>query len=294
MRGIIMDALFAAMKADERVFFLTADMGINLVERFAESYPSRFLNVGIAEQNLIGISAGLCNLGYRPFAYTISNFLVHRPYEQIRNDVALHGYPVTLLGTSGGFDNAPLGPTHHVVDELGALGALAGIDLYCPSSTNCARELVGRLIERERPAYVRMPKDNFDHPALEGETAYLPGSGRQTLIIGYGATAPACIAVQETNPAVSVLICQRLRPLDEEVVAGALARHDQAIVVEDHLAASGVYGALCRLAMEYQIRCRVRSLAPDNYSLQVGASPRFYQARYRLDKGGIEEMICQP
>lgn len=105
------------MKKNEKIFFLTADMGINLVEKFVKDFPNRYLNVGIAEQNLISISAGLINLGYIPVAYTISNFLIHRCYEQLRNDIVLHNYPIVLLGTSSGYDNAPLGPTHHMIDD---------------------------------------------------------------------------------------------------------------------------------------------------------------------------------
>lgn len=158
MRVQIIDAVFNRMQTDKDVFFLTADMGINLVERFGETYPDRYLNVGIAEQNMVGIAAGLANTGYKVFAYTISNFAIHRCFEQIRNDVGLHGHPVTLLGASTGFDHAPLGPTHHVIDDWGALKALPGIDIYCPSSVAYAATLVGRILEAGRPAYVRIPQ----------------------------------------------------------------------------------------------------------------------------------------
>ena len=130
MRAQIIESIFQRMVQDPDVFFLTADMGINLVEKFEEKYPARFLNVGIAEQNLVGVSAGLVNLGYRPFAYTISNFVIHRCFEQIRNEIGIHDYPVTLLGTSTGYDNAPLGPTHHIIDEWGVLKSIPEIDIY--------------------------------------------------------------------------------------------------------------------------------------------------------------------
>ena len=138
MRGKILDALFESMKVDENIFFLTADMGIGLIERFKEKFPNRFLNVGIAEQNLIGIAAGLVNLGYKPFVYTISNFAIHRCFEQIRNEIGLHKYKITILGTSCGYDNAPLGPTHHVIDDWSALSNIPNIDIFCPSSVSYA------------------------------------------------------------------------------------------------------------------------------------------------------------
>ena len=98
MRAQIFDALYARMQRDESVFLVIADMGINLVERFADSFPGRFVNVGIAEQNMVGVCAGLANAGFHPVAYTISNFAVHRCFEQIRNDVAIHRTPIVILG----------------------------------------------------------------------------------------------------------------------------------------------------------------------------------------------------
>ena len=166
MRGRKIDTIFAQMKTNPDVFFLTADMGISLVEKFGEEYPDRYTNVGIAEQNLIGVSAGLANLGYRPFAYTISNFVIHRCFEQIRNDIGLHGYPITLLGTSTGYDNAPLGPTHHIIDEWGILKSVPGIDIYCPSSLSYAAKLVERILHAGRPAYVRIPKGGAQGASL--------------------------------------------------------------------------------------------------------------------------------
>ena len=95
MRNLIIDDIFQQMKIDESIFFMTADMGINLVEKFKDNFPDRFANVGIAEQNLIGIASGLANVGYKPFVYSISN-LIHRCLEQVRNDIIFHKYPITL------------------------------------------------------------------------------------------------------------------------------------------------------------------------------------------------------
>lgn len=292
MRARILNSLFDRMQVDERLFFLTADMGINLVERFLERFPARSLNVGIAEQNLIGVSAGLCKLGYRPFVYTISNFLVHRCFEQIRNDIVLHDCPVTLLGTSAGFDNAPLGPTHHVIDELGALRTLPRIDLYCPSSVSYADTLIDRILSSGRPAYVRMPKAEAEQPELAADAVYLPARAPEVLLVSYGTPAQACLDVQRGHDDVSVLICNRLRPLDDAVVVGALRDHVRAFVVEDHFGPTGLYGDLCRICMEQGIATKVTALGPTDYTLTVGASAAFYARLYEIDGPGIEQAIA--
>lgn len=292
MRGKLLDALFDRMAQNPDLFFLTADMGINLVERFGDSYPDRFLNVGIAEQNLIGVSAGLANLGYRPFAYTISNFLVHRCYEQVRNDLVLHGYPVTLIGTSAGYDNAPLGPTHHIIDDWGLLRNLPGIDIYAPCTTGYAAKLVDKLLAEERPAYVRVAKGGMDLPELDDDLALLPAKdgGHSVLIASYGSTVQSCLKLRESNPDLAVLVFNRLRPFDEERVADAMNGHGKVLVVEDHFGQTGLYGALCELAMRRAIRTPIVSLAPTDYDFRVGTTADVFYRRHRMDAASILEI----
>lgn len=287
MRGQIIDSIFQRMAQDPNIFFLTADMGINLVEKFEEKYPERFLNVGIAEQNLVGVSAGLANLGYRPFAYTISNFAVHRCFEQIRNEIGINDCPVTLLGTSTGYDNAPLGPTHHIIDEWGALKGIPDIDIYCPSSTEYAATLVDRILEAGRPAYVRIPKGDYKSPASGEHIVKLAGGTNDVLLVSYGTPAQACMEARNRDPRLSVLIMNRLRPLDEKVLAEALAPHARIFVVEDHFPSTGLYGSLCEFAAQHPLQGRLLSLAPRDYTLEVGTSSDYFYRKYGIDPAGI-------
>jgi transketolase len=287
MRGQIIDAIFDRMASDPNVFFLTADMGINLVEKFAEKYPTRFLNVGIAEQNLVGVSAGLANLGFRPFAYTISNFAVLRCFEQIRNDVGIHDYPIVLLGTSTGYDNAPLGPTHHIIDDWGALKSIPEIDIYCPSSVSYAGFLIDHLLSAGRPAYVRIPKGAFKAPGSTEHVVLLPGTKQATIVASYGTPAQDCLAAQSRDPTLAVLVVNRLRPLDDERIAQALRPYQRIIVVEDHFPSTGLYGSLCEVLVRHRMTGRLESLAPRDYTLDVGTSNGYFHRKYGFDADGI-------
>lgn len=293
MRGQIIEAVYAAMAENPDVFFLTADMGINLVEKFGEAYPERYLNVGIAEQNLVGVSAGLANLGYRPFAYTISNFCIHRCYEQIRNDIAIHGHPITLLGTSTGYDNAPLGPTHHVIDDWGALRNIPGFHIYCPATAEYAATLVDRVLREAKPAYIRIPKGGFTEPA---GTEDLIASGPAEATVGlasYGPLVQECLAVQKdhTDP-LRVLAFNRLFPLEEKAVRAALSGLRHLLVVEDHMAGSGLFGLLAETCQRLGLDVRLHSLAPDHYMLDVGTSPAYFWKRFGLDAEGITSRLA--
>jgi transketolase len=279
------------MKTNPDVYFLNADMGINLVERFEEAYPERYANVGIAEQNLIGISAGLANLGYRPFAYTISNFLIHRCLEQIRNDICLHNYPVTLIGTSTGYDNAPLGPTHHILDDWGVLKSFPGIDIYCPSSVAYAASLLDSVLEARRPAYIRVPKGGSVEPNSDAHLVKLNGNSDNTLLVSYGNLAQSCLEVQRLDPRISVLVVNRLRPLDEQVLYEAMIPHKRIVVVEDHFPQSGLYGTLCEFFLRGRLNGRLESIGPHGYSFEVGSTADHFHKELGVDAASLLKFL---
>lgn len=287
MREQIIQSIFDEMAINSDIFFLTADMGINLVERFEEIYPDRFVNVGIAEQNLIGISAGLANLGYRPFVYTISNFAIHRCFEQIRNDILLHNYPITIIGTSTGYDNAPLGPTHHIVDDWGVLKAIPGIDIYCPSTVSYSSKLIERVLLENRPSYVRIPKGGHITPDSASNMVKLMGSDNEVLLISYGNPLQNCIEARKHDTRVSVLAMNRLHPLDEVELFDTLSIHNRIYVVEDHFGRSGLYGSICEFVARNSIKGKVLSIAPEGYAFEVGTSPEYFYKKYGLDTASI-------
>jgi len=285
MRSALMDALFDRMAHDQRIFFLVADMGINMCERFEAAYPTRFLNVGIAEQNLIGVAAGLVNTGFRPFVYTISNFLIHRAFEQIRNDILLHNIPVTLLGTSTGYDNAPLGPTHHIVDDWGPLAAAGGeLDVYCPASKGYAGRLVARALEANRPAYVRIPKSAALPDSCIQDMQHFPGDPGASLLIGYGSTAGTLMSARQDDPSLGVLILQKLLPID---LSAIVSGYDRALVVEDHFPASGLFARLCQTAMINGWRTKLVPVGPGAHALTVCRDSQSYFQRFGMDAASL-------
>lgn len=291
MRGIIIDSIFNEMEGNPDIFFLTADMGINLVEKIQEKYPGRFSNVGIAEQNLISVCSGLSNVGFIPFAYTISNFLIHRCFEQIRNDVCLHNYPIVLIGTSTGFDNSTLGPTHHVVDEWGALKAFPGMDIYCPSSVAFSKSLVKKILENKKPSYVRVPKGSNVIPDSENDIYKIDGCSKDTILISYGNPLLNCIQVNKINPNIAVLALNKLHPLDEIKLYKLLTGYKKIIVVEDHFPLTGLYGSLCEFIARSNLKVSIESLAPTDYQFEVGATPEYFWAKHGMDVSGILKKI---
>lgn len=289
MRAQIFDALFERMQRDPSVFFVIADMGINLVERFAETFPDRFVNVGIAEQNMIGVCAGVANCGYRPVAYTISNFAVHRCFEQIRNDVAIHRTPIVILGIGTGYDNAALGPTHHIIDDWGCMRSFPGIEIHSPSNCAYATPLLDDLLDRGVSAYVRIPKSESRYSESVNPLVYLPGTERDVLLCTYGGLAPVAVEAQRLNPAISVMVVNRLRPLADDDLASTLHKHRRLVVLEDHFAETGLFSSLCQLATSRNMNVAIESRSPSDYTLTVGTSPGVFLRSFRGDAASLAE-----
>lgn len=290
MRTEILNSLFESMIIDKNIFFLTADMGIGIIERFKEKFPNRFLNVGIAEQNLIGIAAGLANLGYKPFVYTISNFAIHRCFEQIRNEIGLHKYKITILGTSCGYDNAPLGPTHHVVDDWSALSNIPNIDIFCPSSTAYAKVVLKKAIDNKNPSYIRIPKGAPEEPISCEDYVFIKGITNDFLYISYGLPVQECLKVIRKNKKASLIVLNKIHPLPSSLLNHIIS-FQKVFVVEDQFPENGLYSKVCKLLINQIERPIVKSIAPQEFDFSVGINKEYFFEKHLLSSDKLEEVL---
>jgi|TARA_B100001964_G_scaffold8485_1_gene9104 transketolase len=159
MRDAFLDRICRAMDEDDNIFFITADFGSPVLDRIREQFPERFINVGIAEQNLINVSTGLAIEGYKVFAYAIAPFITMRCYEQIRVNLALlsevRPINVNLIGVGAGYSYVVSGPTHQCYEDLSIMRALPNIDIYSPADHISATALFDQCIENMGPKYLR-------------------------------------------------------------------------------------------------------------------------------------------
>ncbi len=289
MRNKIIDQVHNEMKKDKKIFFLTADMGINLLDKIENDFPKRYLNVGIAEQNLIGIASGLVNSGFKVVAYTISNFIVHRCFEQLRNDISLHKKPIILIGTSCGFDNAPLGPTHHVIDDWGALKNLPGFNIYCPSNNFYCDGLFTKLLNLNTSIYLRVPKGSFEKIKAKNDFIHLEKRSKN-LFITYGSLTEELYPIYEKHKQ-SMLIFNKLHPIDKKSVSKILKKYKKIYVVEDHFSSNGLYSSICNHCFNDNKKYKIFSIAPYDFNLKVGQTNKYFFKSHKLDIENIKSKI---
>ena len=266
MRGTFVKTLVELAQDDPRLVLLTADLGFTVIEPFAERFPDRFFNVGVAEQNMVGIATGLAEAGYVPYVYSIATFAALRPYEFIRNGPVHQRLPVRVVGVGGGFDYGTNGPSHHALEDLALMRAQPGLAVIAPADFEQARLALLATHALQGPIYFRLGKDDSSRvDGLDGRfrlgRAEAIGSGRDLLLVTTGGIARNAVAAAEALAArgveATVLVAASIAPPPAADLAEALDRFDVAVTVEAHYVNGGLGSLVCEVAAEHGLPCRV-------------------------------------
>ncbi len=158
MREAFVNTLIEAAERDPKIYLLTADLGFTVFERFQSQFPNRFINVGVAEANLIGCASGLAREGFIPVVYSIANFVALRPFEQIRNDVCFPALPVKIVGVGAGLAYGHAGFTHHATEDIALMRSMPNMTILCPSGPMETAKCTEAILKQPGPAYLRLSK----------------------------------------------------------------------------------------------------------------------------------------
>lgn len=268
MRTALVKTLCELAAADPRVMLLTADLGWGALEPFARAFPDRFLNVGVAEQNMIGVATGLAREGAVPFAYSIATFATLRCYEQFRDGPVLHNLPVRLIGMGGGFAYGHAGPTHHALEDLCVTRALPGVTVLAPGDSLQACEALRATADLPGPAYFRVDKnDRPDLPGLEGRFAFdrpeLIRTGRDVLLLATGSIAYEAIRAAELLEGrgvwAAVAVLAHLGLSAGPLVGRLLSRYSTVITVEEGTVTGGLGALVAEAVAREGLRCRLHT-----------------------------------
>ena len=251
--------------ADPDFIFLTGDLGYNALEPLRDALGDRFVNAGVAEQNMVGVAAGLARAGYRPWAYSIAPFLYARAYEQIRNDVCGQHLPVKFVGNGGGYGYGAQGGTHHALEDYGALLCLQGMRAFVPAFADDVGPAVRQLHRLPNPAYLRLglseaPRD-YVVPAYAPWRRLFGGGGPIVLAVGPIAGTliePLSQLDEPSRPSLWVLAELPLDDVPEQFLAD-LRRAGHLLVVEEHVVQGGAGQMLAHWLL-------ARGLAPRRFS----------------------------
>jgi transketolase len=302
MRATFIKTLLELAEQDERILLLTADLGYTVVEAFAQRFPDRFYNVGVAEQNMVGVATGLAEAGFLPFVYSIATFATMRPYEFIRNGPVLHRLPVRIVGVGGGFEYGTAGPTHHALEDVGILRIQPDLTIVAPADFMQTRTALRTTWDAPGPVYYRLGKDEKTTvPGLDGAFALgraqtiREGDEIQVIAMGSVAAEAAAAVVLLLGEGISAgfTIVASVAPSPTEDLARVLSRTPVAITVEAHYAVGGVGSLVSEVVAGRGLGTRiVRCAVGAHASRRSGGEPYLLRS-HGLDRQGVLDAAIQ-
>lgn len=274
MRNTFSETLYAEATANPDVYIVVADISpAGSMAKFSSEYPERFINVGVAEQSMIGIAAGLALKGCQPFAYTIATFSLYRPFEMIRDDLCYQNLPVTVVGMGAGVIYSTLGGTHHTQEDIAIASALPNMQVLAPCDPlECVEATRWCARQKNGPVYLRIGKAGEPvltaqaEPWQFGKLRYLRrGSG--VCILTYGVITAMTVEIADKLAAqgrsVSLVSAHTLKPLDRDGITAALQQHRHVVVIEEHAPQGGLASQVKQIAWDVRASCRL-----DTFTLQ--------------------------
>lgn len=287
MRTAFINQLLEEARHNERVFLLVGDLGYSVVEPFAQEFPDRFLNVGIAEQNMAGVAAGLAMTGYNVYIYSIGNFPTLRCFEQIRNDIAYHKANVKVVAVGAGYAYGSLGATHQATEEIGALRTLPNMVVCTPGDPIEARAIATLSAGYEGPMYIRLGKAGEKIVHEEKSLALKIGDivpvvqserNKRAVLACGNILATAKLQIESEHLPYDLYSIPFVKPLDKSQLQDIAEHYSEGLItIEEHQLSCGMGSAVVEqlsdmyAAGELTSYPRVKRIAiPDEFASVVG------------------------
>jgi transketolase len=284
MRTAFINELIEQARLNPKVFLVVGDLGFSVIEPFAKEFPDRYLNAGVAEQNMTAVAAGLASEGYHVFTYSIANFPTLRCFEQIRNDICYHNLPVTVVAVGGGVAYGNLGYSHHAVQDIAALRSLANITVFSPADPDEAAACVRLALQRGKPSYLRLGKAGEKKLHAPSDLTIGPLLVREgnapVALVATGSVLKSALAAADVLAARGIQTAVYSCP----VLAGEVAekfkilwQHKRIVSVEEHGIAGG-FGSFLKEIAPATVEIRIRAIPASNCSLVGGQDFLWRQA----------------
>lgn len=293
--------LVTAGEQNDRVVALCADLTESLqMASFRDAYPERFIQVGVAEQNLVTVASGLASMGQKPFAGSYASFSPGRNWEQIRTTICLNDQPVCIVGSHAGLSVGADGGTHQMLEDIALMRSLPGMCVIAPGDSREAEKATIALASYQKPSYIRLSREATpifmaDDGEFEIGKAYVLREGHDISLLSTGIVSYNCLMVadklQARGISVDVVHVPTIKPLDEATVLASLKRTGRAITVEEGQIAGGFGGAIAELASE-KLPMPIKRLGVDDQFGESGTTDELF-AKFGLMPDQIADTVIK-
>ncbi|MBW1783267.1 MAG: hypothetical protein JRL30_21310 [Deltaproteobacteria bacterium] len=301
MRKAFSDTLVNVAKKDPKLIFLAGDLGFQVFDEFIGQFPTRYVNVGVAEAQLINTAVGLALEGWRPIVYSIAPFVTARPFEQIRLGIAYHNLPVMVVGAGGGFTYAKAGVTHHGADDLVLMGALPGMSIVVPGGPDELRELMPQMLKFNGPSYLRVGK--FGEPEIGHDSTIKLGQARKLIDGEKVAVITSGDIVSDIYPKIRELKeyglnpalyhFHTVKPADRGCFAEIADRYAIAIITEESIPQGGLYHEICAWKAETNNHLKIVRRGPPEAFILGNPEREELRRRIGIDGDSLKSFLQQ-
>lgn len=280
MRTAFIKTLSEVVKNDKRIILLTGDLGYSVFEMFIENFPKQFLNMGVAEQNMVGVAAGLSMEGMIPIVYSIVPFVTMRPFEQIRNDICYQNLNVKIVAVGAGFSYGTYGHTHHGLEDIGILRILPNMVIVAPGDPTEVELATYAILKHPGPVYLRLGKAGekklYTHkPKFHIGKGIIISDGSDITLIATSTLVERAILVaeklQKNKIKTRVISMHTIKPLDNTLVVDSAKKTKVIVTLEEHSVIGGLGSAVAEVLAESGISVRFKRIGvPDRFTKGMG------------------------
>ena len=296
MRDAFIKELLNIARADKKVILITADLGFGVLDNFRKELPGQFINVGVAEQNMVGIATGLALEGYIVYCYSIGNFSTLRCLEQIRNDAAYHDANVKIISVGGGFSYGPLGMSHHATEDIAILRALPGVEVIVPSTLKEAAESA-KYLKDQHGVYLRLDKsyaeDGNKKAITDFEKWQVVREGSKVCLITTGGILQESILAAKSLEShglnVKLISAINLTPSTPKVILEIIDNCNLVVTIEEHVKVGGLGGLVAECIAENNKGITLLRLGLDNSKVSSVGSQQYLRRISGISAEGIVE-----
>lgn len=301
MKKIFIETLTLLARKDKDIYLLTGDLGFSAFEDFAKEFPERFIDCGVAEQNMAGVAAGLALSGKKPYIYSIIPFITMRCFEQIRNNICYQNLNVKIIGIGAGFSYDVFGSTHHALEDISIFRSLPNITILSPADAIEAEQLIIESYKKNTPAYIRLDKtENFlinKKTKIKISKPNIVKQGKDALVITtgncLGQAIEAVKKIEEKGFTLKIISLHTLKPINENLIIKEFENIKYLFAIEEHRKTGGLTSLISEIIAQNNICINFSSFAlPINHKHVIGERD-FLKKYYKQDKDNIYKNIIK-
>lgn len=301
MRKTFINTLIELAEKDKNLYLLCGDIGFSLLEAFAEKFPQQFINCGIAEQNMLGVAAGLALSGKKVYVYSIIPFVTMRCLEQIKNDVCFQNLDVKIIGYATGLSYGPQGTTHHAIEDVGVMRSLPNMIVLSPADLTEARELTLQSYQTKNPTYMRLDHGgtvnlySFKPNIILGKPSVLK-EGKDGIIIATGHYVKIGIDIvkklEQQGHSFKLMSMHTLKPIDPASLLKEIEGKKLIFTLEEHNIIGGLGSAVAEILLANNINgITFKSIGIDDRYPDIAGNQDYLRGYYKIDEQSIYDLI---